>query len=83
MDDEPVGREAESAYRGLFSIVLADLHLFERLYGNDIDPSGFSEGLRRMGIEAKTRIEKDRFGTLALSAGQRKFVALFPNDADR
>jgi putative ATP-binding cassette transporter len=76
VDDAPVGRDAEAAYRALFAIILADFHLFDRLYGIAPDLPRLVAGLKTMGLSGKTRLEDGRFVTVALSAGQRKRLAL-------
>ena len=76
VDAEAVLRQDEPAYRALFSIVLADFHLFDRLYGIDPDLPRLEAGLGKMGLRGKTRLEAGRFATLALSAGQRKRLAM-------
>jgi putative pyoverdin transport system ATP-binding/permease protein len=76
VDGDPVERQTETAYRSLFSIILADFHLFDRLYGLSPDLPLLRAGLRRMSLTSKTRLEDGRFVTVALSAGQRKRLAM-------
>jgi putative pyoverdin transport system ATP-binding/permease protein len=65
-------------YRDHFTVVFADYHLFERLFGID---TGSREGriqeyLSLLKLDAKVRVEGGRFSTTALSSGQRKRLAL-------
>ncbi len=83
VDGRVVGGAAEQAYRNLFSIILADFHLFGRLYGIDLDRGAFAAGLDRMGLAGKTRLDGDRFVTTALSSGQRKRLAMLVAEQER
>lgn len=63
--------------RDQISIIFSDFHLFRRLYGlGEQDPERISELLRDMQIDHKTSIRGDKFGTIQLSTGQRKRLAL-------
>lgn len=64
-------------YRGLFSGVFVDFHLFSRLYGiASIDPQEVERLLNELRLTEKTRIENRAFTETALSTGQRKRLAL-------
>ena len=64
-------------YRGLFSAVFADFHLFDRLYGMEgVDPERVRGLLADVGLGEKVRYEDGGFDTVALSTGQRKRLAL-------
>ena len=77
VDGHAVTHENVESYRGLFSSVFSDYHLFKRLYG--IEPPFRDEGealLETFEIADKTSLAGDEFSTLELSAGQRKRLAL-------
>ena len=63
-------------YRELFSVIFADFHLFEKLYGAAVDEEKVASLLRLMDIFGKTRYTNGKFTTLELSTGQRKRLAL-------
>jgi putative pyoverdin transport system ATP-binding/permease protein len=65
-------------YREHFAVVFADYHLFERLFGLDMQgrEGRIQEYLALLKLDAKVRVEAGRFSTTALSSGQRKRLAL-------
>ncbi|BAM88168.1 ABC transporter ATP-binding protein [Bradyrhizobium oligotrophicum S58] len=64
-------------YRQLFSVVFADFHLFDRLYGlRATDPGRVNELLHRFGLDRKVKFVDGAFSTLDLSTGQRKRLAM-------
>jgi len=66
----------EANYRALFSIVLADFHLFDKFYGCvDFDDKQFRKWVDKLGLSGKVS-GKDDLPTLALSSGQKKRMAL-------
>ncbi|MCA9689245.1 MAG: cyclic peptide export ABC transporter [Nannocystaceae bacterium] len=72
-----VDSENVAAYREYFSTILAEPHLFKKLYGMlDIDPAEVQAGLDRMGLGDKTEYEDGGFTSLELSTGQRKRIAM-------
>jgi len=77
VDGVPVGPDNIAGFRGLFSAVLSDFHLFRYAYGLD---GAARETLRAMmvtlGLEERVALDGDRFSTLALSSGQRRRLAL-------
>jgi len=76
-DEHRVGNGNAARYRDLFSIVLSDYHLFDRLYGlEDVDQDRAEELLDRMHLGGVTRIEDGRISNTNLSGGQRKRLAL-------
>jgi putative ATP-binding cassette transporter len=78
LDGRPVTDEARDAYRQLFSVVFADGYLFSTLLGlrgPDLDARA-REGLDRLGLGARVRVEAGAFSTTELSQGQRKRLAL-------
>lgn len=64
-------------YRGLFSCVFTDFHLFRRLYGvGTIDPREVERLLHELRLADKTRVVEGSFADTSLSSGQRKRLAL-------
>jgi putative ATP-binding cassette transporter len=65
-------------YREHFTVVFADYHLFDRLFGLDTASreGRIQEYLSLLKLDAKVRVEGGRFSTTALSSGQRKRLAL-------
>jgi putative ATP-binding cassette transporter len=77
IDGETVGPRNRRALRALVSPVLSDCHLFPRLYGPDaISPDQPKKLHAWMELDAATRLSGDRVEHLALSAGQKKRLAL-------
>jgi cyclic peptide transporter len=77
IDDTLVEEKDLPAYRSLFSIIFADFHLFDRLYGlENVDDQRVSGLLREMRLQNVTNIKDGQFAKLALSTGQRKRLAL-------
>ncbi|SEH37903.1 cyclic peptide export ABC transporter [Magnetospirillum fulvum] len=77
VDGEIVTEARMQAYRDTISAVFSDYHLFRPLYG--IAPEAWPNAgplLEKLGLDRKVRVEDGRFSTLALSAGQRKRLAL-------
>lgn len=76
-DGRPVTGYRVRQYRNLFAAVLADFHIFEKVYGADeLDDDTVSDLLREMQIDDKTRIVNGSITNRALSSGQRKRLAL-------
>lgn len=72
-----LGPQSLSAYRNLIATVFSDSHLFEDLFGTDqIAPEDASYWIERFELAHVTGIRDGRFITIALSAGQRKRLAL-------
>lgn len=76
VDERVVTADNAASYRALFSIILSDFHLFERLYGIVPDPQRLQRELVRLDLAGVVGIEGDRFSTVALSMGQRKRLAM-------
>ncbi len=78
VDGRPVGDDDRAAYRGLFSVLFADGHVFKDLPG--LDRPGLEdearEGLRRLGLAGRVAFDGHSFSTLDLSQGQRRRLAL-------
>ncbi len=64
-------------YREMFSTILSDFHLFDRLYGlKDVEEARVNELIKEMGLEKKTSFVNGQFTNLDLSTGQRKRLAM-------
>ncbi len=76
-DSVPVDMGNYVHYRDLFSIIFADFHLFDRLYGlRDMEEERVYELLEAMKLSDKTLYVDGRFTNLNLSTGQRKRLAM-------
>jgi putative ATP-binding cassette transporter len=76
VDGKPITDAERPAFRGLFSAVFTDFHLFAHLYGAaDADPARVNAKLENLGLAKDTLYTGDGFTDLALSAGQRKRLA--------
>lgn len=76
-NDTPVTKQNQQQYQQLFSVVFADSHLFEQLFGlalEEMAPAGHY--LDRLQLSHKITLQNGRFSTLNLSEGQRKRLAL-------
>ena len=72
-----LGPQSMSAYRNLIATVFSDSHLFEELFGTaDITTEDAQYWIERFELAHVTGIRDGRFITIALSAGQRKRLAL-------
>lgn len=77
LDGKPVAGDNRQAYRGLFSPIFTDFHLFETLYGREtVDEAVLAEWLKRTDLLHKTSVEERRITDVKLSTGQRKRLAL-------
>ena len=77
VDDTVIDRENRQSYRHLFSTVLSDYHLFDRLYGiREFDQGRVRELLELTNLRHKTSIVGDRISAVNLSSGERKRLAL-------
>jgi cyclic peptide transporter len=64
-------------YRGLFSAIFSDFHLFSKLYGLEtVKREKVDQLLKTMDIDHKINFHEGRFSTLDLSTGQRKRLAM-------
>jgi putative ATP-binding cassette transporter len=76
VDDEKIDIPMYPNYRALFSIVLTDFYLFDRIYGlPDIDEDEVNRWLHILELDKKTRYENQRFTNMDLSTGQKKRLA--------
>lgn len=72
-----LGPQSLSAYRNLIATVFSDSHLFDELFGTDeITDEDARYWIERFELSHVTGIRDDKFITIALSAGQRKRLAL-------
>lgn len=77
LDGNPVDDNTVSSFRGLFSAVFADFHLFDRLYGMpDCTDAKANALLEEFGIGQKVQVIDGAFTTTDLSRGQRQRLAL-------
>ena len=77
VDGVEIGPTTAQSYRGLFSAIFSDFHLFEKLHGlSKVAPERVSALLEVMGLSKKTALDRGRFTTTHLSTGQRKRLAL-------
>lgn len=75
-DGIPVTSERAATFRGLFSSVFTDFHLFDRLYGlPDRREDEVNGLLQTLGIGHKVTYSQGTFSTTELSTGQRKRLA--------
>jgi len=76
VDSKRVKASNYPAYRELFSVIFADFHLFDRLYGlMNADEQTLEHWIKEMQLEKKTKIQDGRFTNLNLSTGQKKRLA--------
>jgi putative ATP-binding cassette transporter len=76
LDGVPVSEAGRETYRQMFSAVFWDFFLFESLLGLEPGEGEAERGLDRLGLAGKVSIRAGRLSTTALSAGQRRRVAL-------
>ncbi|MHA6891957.1 cyclic peptide export ABC transporter [Ralstonia pseudosolanacearum] len=72
----PVDPDSLDRYRGLFSAIFSDYHLFPTLWGLDAPaPGAIETHLQRLALQALTALDGRSFSPLKLSTGQRKRLA--------
>lgn len=77
IDNMAVTESTVGDLRRLYSIILTDFHLFDRLYGfGGVDEERVNDLIRRMRLEDKVSFRNGAFSTQKLSTGQRKRLAL-------
>jgi putative ATP-binding cassette transporter len=77
IDGNDIPADSYDDYRSLFSMVLTDFHLFDKLYGlGKLDDKVVNVLLKKMQVDNKTRFKNGRFTNLDLSTGQRKRIAV-------
>jgi len=78
VDSIPVNAASLFSYRQLFSAIFAEFHVFDRLFGLqsfELDRDA-RDWLAKLRLDHKVQVRGGRFTTVALSAGQRKRLAL-------
>jgi len=76
-DGVPISPDNYQHYREMFSVIFADFHLFERLFGLGlIDEQKVEILLSKLKIDHKTKFKSNAFSEIKLSTGQRKRLAL-------
>ena len=77
LDGMPVDDRGREAYRGLFSAIFSDYHLFDELVAQDAGHIRAAEELMdRLGVADKVQLVDGMFSTTDVSTGQRKRLAL-------
>lgn len=77
VDKYQIEGAALPSYRGLFSAIFADFHLFRKLYGlYNVRGETVQKLLTQFQLEHKTAFGGDHFTNIQLSTGQRKRLAL-------
>lgn len=77
VDKYQIEGAALPSYRGLFSAIFADFHLFRKLYGlYNVREETVQKLLTQFQLEQKTAFTGDHFTNIQLSTGQRKRLAL-------
>lgn len=77
IDGRAVNEDSIQAYREMFSVIFAEFHLFDRLYGmRDVNEQRVKELLNQFRITDKTQFVDGRFTNIDLSTGQRKRLAM-------
>lgn len=77
VDGEVLSKPIYPSYRELFSLIFADFHLFDRLYGlGEVDSKKVNDLIKLMELDKKTQFLNGKFTETNLSTGQRKRLAL-------
>ena len=77
LDGQPLDDARRGAYRELFSSVFSSFHLFSRAYGlGDEELGQLQRRIEALNLSGRVSLLEDRFSTLALSAGQKRRLAL-------
>ena len=77
MDGVAVGPDNIADFRGLFSAVLGEFHLFRNPYGlGKTEQETLAEMIETLGLKHRVDLVDGAFSTLALSTGQRRRLAL-------
>lgn len=78
LDGVAIDASSRDRYREHFTVVFADFHLFDRLFG--LAPQERKEEVAQyltlLGMDRKVSVHDGRFSTTALSSGQRRRLAL-------
>ena len=77
LDDDVLSKPIYPSYRELFSLIFADFHIFDRLYGfGEVDTKKVNDLIKLMELDKKTQYVDGKFTETNLSTGQRKRLAL-------
>jgi len=77
VDNTTITKEIYPSYRDLFSMILSDYYLFDRIYGvEDINENHIQKLLKKMQLTHKTSLINRQFTNIDLSTGQKKRLAL-------
>ncbi len=77
VDGKPVGPQDIADFRALFSAVLGQFHLFEKIYGFDGENlAALKKNIEALHLTDCATIRDGAFSSLALSTGQRRRLAL-------
>jgi putative pyoverdin transport system ATP-binding/permease protein len=77
VDETQISAANAASYRAVFSAVFADYHVFRTLYGFAPQQTAeFTMLLDQLDLSRRTRVENGEMNSLALSAGQRRRLAL-------
>ncbi len=77
LDDAPMSPEDRAAFRELFTGVFSGFHLFDRTYGlTDEEVELLQQRMQELKLLDRVQVIENRFTTLALSAGQKRRLAL-------
>ena len=84
LDGVPLDADRRASYRELFSSVFSSFHLFSRAYGlAEEELARLQERIEDLNLSGRVSVLEDRFSTLALSAGQKRRLALSVALAER
>lgn len=77
LDGESMSNETRAAFRELFTGVFSSFHLFDRTFGlTDEEVALLQERMGELKLLDRVQLQERRFSTLALSAGQKRRLAL-------
>lgn len=77
LDGEPVNTETVNRYRGLYSAVFSEFHLFSKLYGMTGEERRLvGTHIDELGLADRVSVQDNGFSTLSLSTGQKRRLAL-------
>lgn len=77
VDDKVIHGDIIQEYRELYSVIFADFHLFEKLYGiRNWESDVVADLIKEMQLTDKTAFEDGKFTNINLSTGQRKRIAM-------
>lgn len=71
-----ISSDTIGAFRQDIASIYSDYHLFDRIFGLEIDQGEVDHYLKLLQLEHKVKYTNGRFSTLSLSDGQRRRMAL-------